>query len=83
MTVKQLIEQLQQFNPETQVLGTCTDPTDFNYKSPIKSIFLGDPFDSNGYSGVDNSEIDDYNELYDDEGEFIGEKVLLINLGDV
>lgn len=83
MTVKQLIEQLNQFNPETPVLGMCTDPTDFNYKSPIKSIFLGDPFDSNGYSGVDNSEIDDYDELYDDEGEFIGEKVLLINLGDV
>ena len=83
MTVKQLIEQLNQFNPETPVLGMCTDPTDFNYKSPIKSIFLGDPFDSNGYSGVDNSEIDDYDELYDDEGEFIGEKVLLIDLGDV
>lgn len=83
MTVKQLIEQLNQFNPETPVLGMCTDPTDFNYKVNIKSIFLGDPFDSNGFSGVDNSEIDDYNELYDDEGEFIGEKVLLINLGDV
>ena len=39
MTVKQLIEQLQQFNPETPVLGTCTDPSDFNYKSPIKGIF--------------------------------------------
>ena len=83
MTVKQLIEQLQQFDSETLVLGTCTDPSDFNYKSPIKSIFLDSPFDSNGYSGVDGSEIDDYDELYDDEGEFIGEKVLLIDLGDV
>ena len=44
---------------------------------------MGDPFDSNGFNNVDNSEIDDYDELYDDEGEFIGEKVLLINLGDV
>jgi len=49
MTVKQLIEQLNQFNPETPVLGLCTDPTDYTYKVPIKSIFLGSPFDSNGF----------------------------------
>jgi len=87
MTVKQLIEQLNQFNPETQVLGLCTDPTDFNYKSPIKSIFLGDPFDSNGYSGVDSSELDWDVHYYEDETmgepEYIGPKVVLLNLGDV
>lgn len=87
MTVKQLIEQLNQFDPETQVLGMCTDPTDFNYKVPVESVFLGDPYDSNGYSGVDSSEMD-WEKCYDEDEEtgeetYIGPKVVLINLGDV
>lgn len=82
MKVKDLIEQLSKFDPETEVLGMCTDPTDYTYKSDIKSIYLGSPFDSNGHSSIDNSE-DDFDTLYDDEGEYIGKKVLLIDLGDV
>jgi hypothetical protein len=82
MTVKDLIEQLSKFDPETEVVGTFVDPTDYTNKSDIKGIYLGSPFDSNGYSSIDGSE-DDFDTLYDDEGEYIGEKVLLIDFGDV
>ena len=36
MTVKELIEQLQQFNPETEVRVEMTDPTDWTYQNPIE-----------------------------------------------
>ena len=58
MKVKDLINELSQFDPETEVLGMCSDPTDFVYKVSIKSVNFGDPYDSNGYSGIDGSEID-------------------------
>ena len=38
MKVKDLIEQLSKFDPETEVLGMCTDPSDYTYKVSIKSI---------------------------------------------
>jgi hypothetical protein len=81
MKVKELIEQLSKFDPETEVLGSCVDPTDFVYKVSIDSIVLDSPFDSNGYSSVDGSEMDD--DMWDNEGNFIGEGVVVINLGDV
>lgn len=74
MTIKELIEQLSKFDPNTEVLGSCTDPTDFIYKVPIQSIKFDDPFDSNGYSGIDGTEI------WDVEAE---DKVVIINLGNV
>ena len=83
MTVKQLIEELSKFEPETQVIGMCTDPTDYTYTVPIESIELDSPYDSNGISGVDGSEMEYLTEYYDKEGNFIGEKVVIINLGDV
>jgi hypothetical protein len=87
MKVKDLIEQLSKFDPETEVLGMCTDPTDFTYKVPIKSIDLGSPFDDSGYSGVDGSESDWDVHYYEDEDmdepEYVGPKVVLLNLGDV
>ena len=89
MKVKELIEQLSKFDSETEVLGMCTDPTDYTYKVPIESIIFDSPFDENGYSGVDGSEItDSYSELFDEDEEsgedvYIGPKVVLINLGDV
>jgi len=76
MTVKDLIEELSKFDPETEVLGMCTDPTDYTYKVPIQSIEWNDPYDSNGYSGVDGSEMDG-------EDSYIVRKVVLLNLGDV
>lgn len=81
MTVKDLIEQLSEFNPETEVICSVTDPTDYTYKVPIDDIRLDSPFDSNGYSGVDGSEIE--GDVYDDDFEFIGEKVVIIDLGVV
>jgi hypothetical protein len=87
MKIKELIEELSKFDPETEVLGMCTDPTGFNYKSPIKSIDFGNPYDSNGYSGIDSSEMN-WSECYDedeDTGEeiYIGTPVILLDLGDV
>jgi hypothetical protein len=87
MTVKELIEQLSKFDPETEVLGMCTDPTDYTYKSPIESIELGDPYDTNGYSGVDDEELD-YSKCYEEDEEtgeetYVGPKVVLLNIGDV
>ena len=62
----------------------CVDPTDYTFKVPIESIEFDDPYDSNGYSGVDGKDIEDVDEeLYNDEGEYIGEKVVIINLGNV
>ena len=87
MKIKELIEELSKFDPETEVLGMCTDPTDFTYKVPIKSIDFGDPYDSNGYSGIDGSELDWDKHYYEDETmgepEYVGPKVVLLNLGDV
>jgi hypothetical protein len=89
MTVKELIETLNQFDPETEVIGSCIDPTDYKYKVPINSIEIDSPYDSNGYSGVDGSEISelelgDGEELYNDDWEYIGpNKVVVINLGNV
>jgi hypothetical protein len=34
MKIKELIEELSKFNPETEVLGMCTDPTNYTYKLP-------------------------------------------------
>ncbi len=82
MTVKQLIDQLSQFDPNTEVLGMCTDPTDYTYKVQIESIELGNPFDDNGYSGVDGS-LNDNDEYYDEDDNYVGPKVVLINIGDV
>ena len=87
MTVKELIEQLSKFNPGVQVIGMCTDPTDYTFKVPIESIELDSPYDSNGYSGIDGSEVD-WVECYDEDEEtgeeiYIGKNVVLINLGTV
>lgn len=81
MKVKDLIEQLNKFNPEIEVIGSCTDPTDYTYTVPIESVELDSPYDSNGYSGVDGSESED--DVYDDEGDYIGPRVVVINLGVV
>lgn len=83
MKVKDMIEQLSKFDPETEVIGSCTDPTDYNYKVPIESIELDDPYDSNGFSGVDGSEMEDDVEYWNEHNDYIGPKVVIINLGDV
>jgi hypothetical protein len=87
MKVKELIEQLGKFDPETEVLGMCVDPTNYTYKSPIQSIEFDTPFDDSGYSGIDGSELDWDTYYFEDETmdepEYIGPKVVLLNIGDV
>jgi hypothetical protein len=87
MKVKDLVKYLGEFDPETEVLGMCVDPTYFTYKMEIKSIELGSPFDDGGYSGVDGSELDWDKHYFEDETmgepEYVGPKVVLLNLGDV
>ena len=83
MTVKDMIEQLSKFDPETEVIGSCTDPTDYTYKVDIESIELDSPYDSNGFSGVDGSEMEDDVEYWDMEDGYIGPMVVIIKLGNV
>lgn len=75
MTVQELINQLQQFNPQTEVLIECFDPTDYRYTLEPISIELG----VSEFSKIN----DDENDEWDEEGNFTGEKVLLINVGVV
>jgi hypothetical protein len=72
MNVKELIEHLNQFNPETQVMFSITDHTDWNSKLDIEK-------DSVGLGGMecdDDCEI----ELWDDNGEYIGPEVVLFTV---
>lgn len=82
MIVQELIDQLSKFDPQTPVIGSTTDPTDYTYKVSIVSIELDNPYDENGFSDViewgDNESEDD---LYDNNGEYIGPKVVIIDLG--
>jgi hypothetical protein len=88
MTVQELIEQLSKFDPNTEVLGTCTDPSGYTYKVSIQSIELNNPYDDNGYSGVDGSEMDDWGDCYVEDEEtgvttYVGPNVVLINIGEI
>ena len=38
MTVQQLIDQLSKFDPQTPVIGSTTDPTDYTFKVSIVSV---------------------------------------------
>ena len=75
MTVQQLIEHLQQFNPETEVFTSITDPTDYCLTLSLGSedITLQDELHGDNV-------IDDYESQFDDEGEYKGKPVLIINL---
>jgi hypothetical protein len=82
MTVKELIEKLKEYNPDMNVLIESKDPTYYMYKSQIKTIGEGHPYDEGGYSGIDNKEMS-VNEFDEFTDEFFGEKVLLIDIGMV
>lgn len=74
MTVKELIEHLNTFNPETRVMFSHTDHTDWLSKGDFspENVYLGDPLSE------DSEEIDD--DLYDDEWNYIGPQVLLFEV---
>jgi hypothetical protein len=82
MTVQELINKLQQFDPQTEVVCSIMDHTDWGYKLPINEIELGNPYDEGGYSAIDNSEMD-YDTCYNDEDEYVGQKAVVIDLGQL
>jgi hypothetical protein len=82
MTVQELINKLQQFDPQTEVVCSIMDHTDWGYKLPINEIELGNPYDEGGYSAIDNSEMD-YDICYNDEDEYVGPKAVVIDLGQL
>lgn len=87
MTVQELINQLQQFDPNTSIVCSINDHTDFNYKVHIESIEVGNPYDEAGINVLDGSESDydlDYHED-EDTGEetYIGPKCIVFELGSI
>ena len=74
MTVKELIDHLGKFDPQTKVMFSHTDDTDWTTKIYIKkkNVKLGDI--------VSDDEDDDVEELFDDNDKYIGPKVVLFNL---
>jgi hypothetical protein len=73
MTVKELIDHLGKFNPETKVMLSYLDHTDYQYKFDLREedVELGD-VSSDHYDGDD--------ELWDDEDNYCGPEVVLFNL---
>ena len=74
MTVKELIEHLGKFNPETKVMFSHTDDTDWTVKLYMKkkNVKLGDI--------VSDDYDEEEEELFNDDGKYIGPKVVLFNL---
>lgn len=75
MTVKELIETLQQFNPETRIFTSITDPTDYcltleldHQKINLEDELFGD------------NVIDDFESEFDDEGDYKGKPIVVIKL---
>lgn len=75
MTVQELITHLQQFNPETEVFTSITDPTDY-----MLTLSL-DKNDINLEDELSGDNVyDDYTSEFDDEGDYKGKPVLVIKL---
>ena len=79
MTVKELIEQLQKFNPETEVRVEVTDPTNWTYQNPIEYDL------SLGVKGYEEYNDDDFELDEDDYPDYDrvkeSSKVVIINGG--
>lgn len=77
MTVKELIEHLNQFDPETEVFTSITDPTDYMLTLPLESedMVLEDEL-----FGDNISDTDTYDDQFDDEGNYLGKPILVIKL---
>jgi hypothetical protein len=74
MTVKELIDHLGKFNPETEVMFSYLDHTDFLYKVSFyeEDVVLGDTLSDEEY------EVE--SELFDNEDNYCGPEVVLFNL---
>ena len=75
MKVKELIEQLKQFNPETEIFTSITDHTDWTTTLELErdSIELEDEL-------YGENVVDDFEDRFNDEGNYIGKPILLIKL---
>jgi len=75
MIVQELINYLKQFDPETEVFTSITDPTDYclTLSLDVNDIELDDVLSGDNV-------IDDYESQFDDEGDYIGKPVLVIKL---
>jgi hypothetical protein len=75
MTVKELIDHLQKFDPQTEVFSSITDPTDFTLTLSLDSNDLqlsAELFGDNVF--------DDYESKFDDDGNYQGKPILMIQL---
>jgi hypothetical protein len=74
MTVKELINHLQQFESEAEVMFSHTDHTDFLYKINFyeEDVVLGDVISDDPYDGD--------SDFFDDEDNYCGPEVVLFNL---
>jgi hypothetical protein len=73
MTVQELINKLQQFKPETKIFTSITDPTDYTVTLELENIELESEL-------FGDNVIDDYEDMFDEECEFISEPILVIKL---
>jgi hypothetical protein len=75
MIVQELINYLKQFDPETEVFTSITDPTDYTVtlSLDINDIELDDVLSGDNV-------IDDYGNQFDDEADYLGKPVLVIKL---
>lgn len=75
MIVQELINYLQQFDPETEVFTSITDTTDYTVTLSLDTndIELEDELSGDNV-------IDDYESQFDDEGDYKGKPVLVIKL---
>jgi hypothetical protein len=77
MTIQELITHLQQFDPETEVFTSITDPTDYmlTLSLDVNDITLEDELSGDNVC-------DDYEHQFSGENEwnYIGKPVLVINL---
>ena len=75
MNVKELIEQLSKFDPETEVFTSTMDTSDFNVTLKLEAydIYMEDEI------SVDNV-IDDFGDQFDEEGNYTGKPILVFHL---
>jgi hypothetical protein len=75
MIVQELINYLKQFNPETEVFTSITDPTNYmvTLSLDVNDIELDDVLSGDNV-------IDDYGNQFDDEADYLGKPVLVIKL---
>ena len=79
MTVQELINHLQQFNPNTQVMFSHTDHTDFLYKinMSVNDVYTGN---DDEYSIGDEDLFDSDGMILNNDDDYTGPEVVLFNL---